>query len=443
MGDARTLTDTILAELNKAGLNPSKILSQVYDGASLMSGKFGGVQKLLQEKLNKNIPYVHCLNHQLHLVVVHAMSAEEAVMDFFKVCNALYKYCKKPTIAVHYKGERLKRLLEQRWTGHFATVSVLLNNFKDITSLLTEIDSVRAHGTELRMEAVGLLREITAPSFLFIANLVHEVLALLDPPNKLLQREETDLWTGLDIVASAKACVQKLRCDEGFTKVWEKATADELPKSTTPKRRRTGKKNMDDYFVEETTGQRENDMETELKRLYYSTVDSVVGEMDQRFGERKSHLYRALNALDPKSDLFLDPKTVKHIMDLTQSPIVDAEFEVAKHFLRSQKESKTEGDNWTTKFVLSKYHTVLQTMPSVLTAFKHALTFGASTATCENSFSSLRNVFSDHRRSMLHKRKAQLVQLAFEMDLTRKCTTEWKDTVLRRFNNHTRRLQLF
>lgn len=63
MGDARTLTDTILAELNKAGLNPSKILSQVYDGASLMSGKIGRVQKLLQEKLNKNIPYVHCLNH--------------------------------------------------------------------------------------------------------------------------------------------------------------------------------------------------------------------------------------------------------------------------------------------------------------------------------------------------------------------------------------------
>ncbi|KAI2645227.1 Zinc finger MYM-type protein 1 [Labeo rohita] len=445
MGDARTLTDTILAELNKAGLNPSKILSQVYDGASLMSGKIGGVQKLLQEKLNKNIPYVHCLNHQLHLVVVHAMSAEAAVMDFFNVCNALYKYCKKPTIAVHYKGERLKRLLEQRWTGHLATVSVILNNFEEITSLLTEIDSVRAHGPELRMEAVGLLREISTPSFLFIANLVHEVLALLDPPNKLLQREDTDLWTGLSIVTSAKVCMQKLRCVEGFTKVWEKAraAANALPKSTTPKRRRTGNKNMDDYLVEETTGQREDDVETELKRLYYSTVDSVVGEMDQRFSEQNSHLYRALAVLDPESDLFLDPETVKCIMDLTQSPICYAEFEVAKNFLRSQKESKTEGDNWTTKLILSKYHKALQTMPSVLTAFKHALTFGASTAMCENSFSSLRNVFSDHRRSMLHKRKAQLVQLAFERDLTRKCTTEWKDTVLRRFNVRTRRLQLF
>lgn len=47
-GDAKTLTDTILEELTKAGLSSGKIISQVYDGASLMSGKHGGVQKRLQ-----------------------------------------------------------------------------------------------------------------------------------------------------------------------------------------------------------------------------------------------------------------------------------------------------------------------------------------------------------------------------------------------------------
>ncbi len=77
-------------------------------------------------------------------------------------------------------------------------------------------------------------------------------------------------------------------------------------------------------------------------------------------------------------------------------------------------------------------------------AMKCALTFGASTATCENSFSTLKNVFTDNRRSMLHQRKAQLVQLAFERDLTRKFRDEWKDTLLRRFKaSKLRRLQLF
>lgn len=124
-GDANTLTQTVISELTKTGLNTEKILSQVYDGASLMLGKHGGVQKLLQDELGREIPYVHCFNHQLHLVVVQAMSAEQPITDFFSMCNLLYKFIRKPTVAVHYKGETLKRLLDQRWTGHLATVQVI------------------------------------------------------------------------------------------------------------------------------------------------------------------------------------------------------------------------------------------------------------------------------------------------------------------------------
>ena len=84
---------------------------------------------------------------------------------------------------------------------HLATVTVVLNSFNDITSLLTDIDSFPAHGVETGMEAAGLFREMTEPSFLFITKLVHTVLTLLDPPNRLLQRKDTDLMTGLSIVA--------------------------------------------------------------------------------------------------------------------------------------------------------------------------------------------------------------------------------------------------
>ncbi|GAA6092116.1 zinc finger MYM-type protein 1-like [Tachysurus ichikawai] len=106
-GDAQSITDIILSELTKAGLPTSKILSQVYDGAAVMAGKYGLVQRLLQEIVGREIPYVHCLNHQLHLVVVHALSAEQAINDFFSICSTLYNFFLKPTVALHYKGERL------------------------------------------------------------------------------------------------------------------------------------------------------------------------------------------------------------------------------------------------------------------------------------------------------------------------------------------------
>jgi len=44
---------------------------------------------------------------------------------------------------------------------------------------------------------------------------------------------------------------------------------------------------------------------------------------------------------------------------------------------------------------------------------------------------------------MVHSRKAQLVQLAFERDLSKKLSGEWKDKVLQKFSATTRRLQLF
>ena len=418
-GDAQTLTDTVLTELNKVGLDCSKILSQVYDGASVMSGKRGGVQTILQERLGREIPYVHCLNHQLHLVLVHAMSTETAILEFFEVCRSIFKFCRKPTVAMHYKGAHLKRLLEQRWTGHLATVSVILKSFDDIKSILTDADTVLDYGAETRMEATGLLREVSEPSFMFLANLTHRILALLDPPNKLLQREDTDLLTGLSVVASVK----KLCCDEELRKMLDTVTATSESLRPGPKRRRIESSRMDSYIVMGLTGAHrdrgDDDSKTELRRLYYDTIDSVVGEMERRFSERNTQLVSALAALNPEADNFLDVKAVQHILDLSQSIGIEAEFEVAKEFLVSQKQAM-EGD-WTIQHIISTYRIQLSAMPSVPTAFKHALTFGASTAMCENSFSTLRNVFSEHRRTMLHERKARLVQLAFEKDLTSKC----------------------
>ena len=48
----------------------SKILSQVFHGAALMSEKNGGIQKLRQHRLSHDIPYIDCLYYQQHLAVV-------------------------------------------------------------------------------------------------------------------------------------------------------------------------------------------------------------------------------------------------------------------------------------------------------------------------------------------------------------------------------------
>ncbi|XP_049323536.1 zinc finger protein 862-like [Astyanax mexicanus] len=442
-GDAATLTDIIIGELTRAGLNPEKILSQVYDGASLMSGKHGGVQKLLQEKLDREIPYVHCYNHQLHLVVIHALAVEKAVIDFFSVCNMLYKFCRKPTVAILYKGETLKRLLDQRWSGHFATVSVILKSFDDLSILLREITSNRAFGADLRIEATGLWKSMSEPSFKFIAEMVQKILAYLDPPNKMLQSEDMDLLTAIQLISSAITCLENIRTETEFQAI--QAQSDSV--TTRPSKRRCSENSaFADYVVQEIRTCVDRNDETELRRIYYSCIDSVCEEMKNRFGKHNCDLMEALSALDPVHATFLDVNKVKPLLDLTKTPAVDSEFEVARNFLVTQmkESSPPDGKKWTMKQILKQFQKPLEAMPTVFTAFKHGLTFGASTASCENSFSTLKNVFTEHRQTMLHQRKANLIQLAFEKDLTQKFRNEWKDSVLRRFHTlHKRRLPLY
>ncbi len=93
-------------------------------------------------------------------------------------------FLRKSTISSHYKGGNLKRLLDQRWTGHLATVSVILKNLEDISVVLSEVSSTQAYGSDARVEATGLLQQIKEPSFVFIGHTVHKILLLLDSPNK-------------------------------------------------------------------------------------------------------------------------------------------------------------------------------------------------------------------------------------------------------------------
>ena len=94
-------------------------------------------------------------------------------------------------------------------------------------------------------------------------------------------------------------------------------------------------------------GQGQNDIntETEMKRLYYSAIDSVLGEMDSRFSERDGKLISALIALDPAvTESFLDAAKVKPILDLVGVEVVPTQYTVARQYLLSEMKPQ---EKWT------------------------------------------------------------------------------------------------
>ena len=79
--------------------------------------------------------------------------------------------------------------------------------------------------------------------------------------------------------------------------------------------------------------------------------------------------------------------------------------------------------------------------PTAYRLLASGLTVGASTSTCEASFSVLTRVLTPYRRSMLHQRKADVVLLSYEHGVTKNLDV---NKFLNKFNSSkTRRLKIY
>lgn len=97
------------------------MLSLCYDGASVMSGKVSGVATSIENKLGRKIPYVHCYNHRLHLIVIKTISKMTFIRLFFDQCIMLHDFFQHSKIAALYSAKRIGRRdgfrlrLHQNW----------------------------------------------------------------------------------------------------------------------------------------------------------------------------------------------------------------------------------------------------------------------------------------------------------------------------------------
>jgi len=83
--DAETLCKTMLDYLKQCNLNPQLVIvAQSYDGASVMSGRFNGVQAKIKEKH----PYAictHCMAYKVNLVVLDMCKIVKVWINYFKL----------------------------------------------------------------------------------------------------------------------------------------------------------------------------------------------------------------------------------------------------------------------------------------------------------------------------------------------------------------------
>lgn len=182
------LTKLIIDAIEKYRIDEKKIISQCYDGANVMSGSSGGIQTCLQQHYKRTIPYIHCCNHRLHLVVTEVVSKIDACYIFFGQVKLLHDFFNRFKVRREYEGSRIPLLIEQRWSGHFRAIQSIMKNYTQLLAALEKImvSNDPTFTADDRALATGINNAMMEKKFVVMLHFLNELFGLLDPANKIL-----------------------------------------------------------------------------------------------------------------------------------------------------------------------------------------------------------------------------------------------------------------
>ena len=130
---AKSVANVILEVIEKLGIQ-SKLVCQTYDGATLMSGKHGGVQKLVRDQC-PNAIFIHCYAHQLNLVLLHGANSITEVKLFICDLTGFHSFFNRSSRRMKLleeRGFKLPQTCPTRWNFHSGAVSTIKKHYDDL-----------------------------------------------------------------------------------------------------------------------------------------------------------------------------------------------------------------------------------------------------------------------------------------------------------------------
>ncbi len=424
---AESLTAYLISTLTEHRLDPAYIVSQGYDGASVMSGSCSGVQQRLKEVAPCAV-YIHCYAHKLNLALVDCVKSIQFACDFFCLLEALYVFistskahnvfvAKQKELHPEKQVHRLQRLSDTRWACRQGAVNAICCTYDSLLATLEDIsegvDRAKA------VEATGLL-QIKSFKFLLLLIMFDRILTCTKSLSDYLQHIQINLAKAGDLVSGTVSTLELFRTNEEWDKLFcyaEKVAEVKNIEITNPRptRQRVLPQRLQDGIVLAPTGTREylSTSQQYKVNLYFPVLDAFLAELNRRFSQENIEIMRAIHSLNPDSEHFLDPTHLKPIA-LTYNldyKLLCMESTLAKRTLMKAK-MENVGD------VFLELTPLGAAFPTLLKAIQVALTISVSTAQCERSFSALKRIKTYLRSSMTEQRLTDLAFLSIEKELT-------------------------
>ncbi|KAL4085263.1 hypothetical protein QTP88_027122 [Uroleucon formosanum] len=175
------LATVINAEIIKWEIG-NKIVSQTYDGASVMAGGKNGVQNLIRQ-IYPNALFIHCYAHQLNLVLLHDAKTIQSVKLF--ICNltifhTFFSRSSKRSSLLREQGFKLPNQSDTRWNYHSRAASTIKIHFQELKNSVKHVTEESNWDPIFIATASGLLDKLNDTKFVYLLIFFNEIFIYTD-----------------------------------------------------------------------------------------------------------------------------------------------------------------------------------------------------------------------------------------------------------------------
>ena len=428
--DAQSLTQYIVDTISKHQLDLTCIVSQGYDGASVMSGNCSGVQTRLKE-FAPHAVYIHCYAHILNLVLVDSVKAVSDATQFFALVESLYVFLsttrvhvvflqKQKELHAHKQTQELQRLSDTRWACRYSAINTICYTFDAILATPEDVsedtDGMKA------TQAIGLMLQVKSFKFLLSVIIFDKILSITKGLSDVLQSTTLDLAKAADLVSGTIATLEDLRTDTYWNRLFTYVESvaklnsiDIIENRPSRKRKLPSRLSDDNTVLLESTGLREvlTTSQQFKVNLYYPILDAFLMELNCRFSGRNIELMKAIHACNPKCSQFLEPEQLQPLVDC-----YDLNYESLRMESILGKQTLANKTMGSTADVYKELLPLKEAFPTLLKVLQIALTICVSSASCERSFSALKRIKNYLRSTMNEDRLVNLAILSVEREIS-------------------------
>lgn len=265
--NAESLCLEITKMITENKLDINMCIAQCYDGASVMSGVYFGVQNRMSE-IVPNAIYVHCYAHRLNLCLIHTIKDIQELVNFFDTIQNIYKFFMNSQTRYElfveaqkqkkYTVLHLERLVDTRWAYWYHSLQKVNSGYDVILDVL-KVLIVQGNETA---KANGLLKEMSTLRFIIILQIMEDILMSVHSLSCELQSPSLILPVAMELVNSTRNTLMDKRSGIKFKEFHKKAMLViqknnikiNEDKIESIRRSHTYNKKLDDYCIESTIG---------------------------------------------------------------------------------------------------------------------------------------------------------------------------------------------